>query len=339
MRRILVFLAVLMLSAPFTAAAATKQEPVRKVESFDFLIDYSSSMSGKFRKLENVFKQINDEIPELEYPQSGIHSFSPEGEIYAFEPYTRKKYAEGIDKTVKNYPSGKNYSVGQGFDHFDPMFSDMLRKGAVIVMTDGDYGKARDSVNEAKIFYLTQPGMCLHFVSFATTQKGQDVIDEMSSISDCSVSVKADDLADNNDKTKDFVRRVFYDTVEREEDPVIDFFVFSLPFAFDSAQLDERTAKVAQAVADRMKKQPEYMLKIDGYTCTLGKYDYNINLSQRRADAVRNYIINAGVEAHRVVAEGRGPNNPRYDNRTAEGRSLNRRVEFTFTLPENMKKQ
>ncbi|MDL2285601.1 OmpA family protein, partial [Desulfovibrio sp. OttesenSCG-928-F07] len=326
MYRILAIFTALVLCLSITTVAVAKEEPVRKIESFDFLIDYSKTMSGrKFDKLGKVFKQINDEIPELEYPQAGIHSFSPETELYPFEVYKRDSYAEGIDKTIDNFAAGKNFSAGQGFDHYDPMFADMLRKGAVIVMTDGDYGKARDSVNEAKIVYLTQPGLCIHFISFASSDAHQKVIDDMASISDCSVSVKADDLLDNNDATKDFVRRVFYDVVEHE-DPVIDFFVFSLPFAFDSDQLDERTAKVAQAVADRMKAQPAYMLKIDGYTCTLGKYQYNVNLSQRRANSVRNYIINAGVEAHRITAEGHGPDNPRYDNNTAEGRSLNRRV-------------
>lgn len=335
MRRTSIFMMLIVLSFAAYGVANAAEELTRAVESFDFFIDGSSSMSEG--NLGKVLRQVNDKIPELGYPESGIHTFAPESMVLDFELYSRSRFADGIDKIMNKFPDGKNTSLGKGFDFYGPMYSDMLRKGAVIVFTDGSYGSGRDSLNEAKIFYLTQPDMCLHFVSFAKSDKAQQLINDMSSISECTVSVLATDLIDNTENVEDFVRRVFYDARE-VPDPVIDFVMLSIPFGFDSAALDENTAKVADAVVERLKSQPNLHLKIEGFTCILGPVAYNLDLSKRRAASVKNYIVNAGVEPSRIETGGFGIDMPRYDNNTREGRSLNRRVEFTFFVPEDANK-
>lgn len=339
MRRIFILTSAVMLACLLAASAFAAEEAVRSIESFDFFIETASGMRGdEGGSLDKTLRQINDKIPDLGYPEAGMHTFSPENTILELKPYDRAVFSNGIDKLIKEWPGKGNTSLGKGFDNYGPMYSDMLRKGAVIVFTDGDYGDGRDSLNEAKIFYLTQPQMCLHFVSFASSEKAQKLIDEMAAINSCSVSVVAKELVDNEANTEDFVRRVFYDAVEIE-DPIIDFVMLSIPFGFDSDKLDENTAKVAEALAERLKAQPEYYLKIEGYTCSIGPKEYNLDLSKRRAASVKNYIVNTGVEPSRIVTDGLGVENPRYDNGTREGRSLNRRVEFTFFLPDEAKKQ
>ena len=77
-----------------------------------------------------------------------------------------------------------------------------------------------------------------------------------------------------------------------------------------------------------MKNHPELNLIIEGHTDSVGKDAYNQKLSQRRADAIRKYIIEKfGVEANRLTAKGYGESRPIYDNRVAVGRAKNRRVE------------
>ena len=338
MCRTSIFIMLIVLSFTAFTTANAAETLTRSVESFDFFIDGSSSMRGD--NLGKVLRQVNNKIPELGYPESGIHTFAPESMVLDFEVYSRSRFADGIDELMNEFPGGKNTSLGKGFDFYGPVYSDMLRKGAVIVFTDGDYGSGRDSLNEAKIFYLTQPEMCLHFVSFARNDTAQKLIDDMSAISACTVSVKASDLIDNDAGTEDFVRRVFYDgspegaAAKSAEAPVIDFVMLSIPFGFDSAALDENTAKVADAVVERLKAQPDLHLKIEGFTCTIGPVAYNLELSKRRAESVKNYIVNAGIEPSRIETGGLGVEFPRYDNNTREGRSLNRRVEFTFFVPE-----
>ena len=69
-------------------------------------------------------------------------------------------------------------------------------------------------------------------------------------------------------------------------------------------------------------------VSIEGYTDSKGSQSRNIDLSQRRAEAVRTYLISRGLPADRVVAKGMGPDRPIADNANAEGRANNRRVEI-----------
>lgn len=84
-------------------------------------------------------------------------------------------------------------------------------------------------------------------------------------------------------------------------------------------------------VADFMKSYPSAKAEIEGHTDNVGSKALNMGLSQRRADSVRNYLINQfGIDASRLTAKGYGPDKPVADNQTVEGRAKNRRVIATF---------
>ena len=87
-------------------------------------------------------------------------------------------------------------------------------------------------------------------------------------------------------------------------------------------------------IADILKANPEYTVAINGYTDNVGDEDKNLVLSENRAAAVRNYLINKGVESERMTSKGYGEANPRADNSTAAGRAQNRRVEFIVNVVE-----
>jgi outer membrane protein OmpA-like peptidoglycan-associated protein len=77
-----------------------------------------------------------------------------------------------------------------------------------------------------------------------------------------------------------------------------------------------------------MKDNPEYNLSINGHTDSAGDDAVNLDLSQRRADAVVKYLTKKGIEAARMTSKGFGETMPVADNDTAAGRAKNRRVEF-----------
>ena len=80
-----------------------------------------------------------------------------------------------------------------------------------------------------------------------------------------------------------------------------------------------------------MQDVPTLKIELSGHTDNVGNYEYNLNLSQRRANAVQSYLISRGVDKTRVLAVGYGESKPVDSNDTFEGRANNRRTEFEIT--------
>jgi outer membrane protein OmpA-like peptidoglycan-associated protein len=97
-------------------------------------------------------------------------------------------------------------------------------------------------------------------------------------------------------------------------------------FAHNSADLTSSSDAVLDQLADGLKKHPRLRVEIQGHTDSTGAAAYNMKLSQKRADAVRSYLVNAGVDPTQLVARGYGASQPFTSNATAEGRARNRRV-------------
>jgi OmpA-OmpF porin, OOP family len=92
--------------------------------------------------------------------------------------------------------------------------------------------------------------------------------------------------------------------------------------------LSEDSRKLLDEAATILQKYPDVKMLIEGYTDDVGNADFNRLLSEHRANAVRDYLIARGIEPPRLVAVGRGEENPIASNATPYGRSLNRRIEF-----------
>ena len=101
-----------------------------------------------------------------------------------------------------------------------------------------------------------------------------------------------------------------------------------ISFKSGAATIAPKSFPTLREAAQVLKKYEEVRLEIQGYTDNLGDVEKNVRLSQRRAEAVRAYLIKRGVDGSRLVARGFGPANPRADNSTREGQAKNRRVEF-----------
>ena len=77
-----------------------------------------------------------------------------------------------------------------------------------------------------------------------------------------------------------------------------------------------------------LENNPGLNIEIQGYTDSTGAENYNLMLSQKRADSVMDFLVNRGIDPGRLSAKGYGSANPVASNDTAEGRAKNRRVEF-----------
>ena len=103
-------------------------------------------------------------------------------------------------------------------------------------------------------------------------------------------------------------------------------------FDFDSDKIKEENYSGLNIVANFLKENPNVSVKVEGHTDNIGSKEYNQNLSERRAQAIANYLIDKGVEKERVTTEGFGFSRPIASNDTAEGRAQNRRTELKFTV-------
>ncbi len=87
---------------------------------------------------------------------------------------------------------------------------------------------------------------------------------------------------------------------------------------------------VLDEIVQVLKDNPGIRLRIEGHTDSIGSAAYNLRLSQKRANAVRNYLISKGIDPNRLEAVGYGESRPIAPNTTPEGRAKNRRVEFVI---------
>lgn len=99
-------------------------------------------------------------------------------------------------------------------------------------------------------------------------------------------------------------------------------------FASGSAKLTAGSQITLDKVVRTLKENPDIEVEIRGYTDNTGNYEKNVKLSQARADAVKVYLIENGIDAARIKTKGFGPEDPIAPNDTKEGRAKNRRIEF-----------
>ena len=107
-------------------------------------------------------------------------------------------------------------------------------------------------------------------------------------------------------------------------------------FDFNSSNLTSTAKSNIDKLAEVLKNNPDTNINVYGYTDSKGSDDYNLALSEKRANAVIDYLVAKGIAKSRLFAMGRGEQDPIASNDTDAGRAKNRRVEFAITANEKM---
>jgi outer membrane protein OmpA-like peptidoglycan-associated protein len=114
-----------------------------------------------------------------------------------------------------------------------------------------------------------------------------------------------------------------------DERPIEEKFILQgCNFETGSAAITPDSYALLDKVVKSLKAYPEVRVEVAGHTDDVGKDDFNLGLSQRRAESVKQYLVNAGISADRIVAKGYGETSPIATNGTPAGRAENRRIEF-----------
>ena len=311
--RFLVLAAALVLSYA-VAAAAAPVNCTKKIESFDFVVDYSGSMMMKNTKLKkdkilvakDIMHRINADIPNQQF-NAGLHTISPNGTILAHGPWERSTMDRAIDKLKSNFDVfGRMTYMGDSLSKYQSFLSSMKRDAALILFTDGGNNSGVDFVEVARQIYAQQRNLTI-----------------LNPNAQC---VRAEDLAKSDADLERFVIAVFCGQQQKTESVIV---LRGVNFAFDSYALDAKAQGILNEAAAIIKENPGKRITLRGWTDSKGSDRYNAKLSQNRANSVKSYLATQGVPASRMAAIGAGKSF-KYDNSTEEGRYMNRRTEVSF---------
>jgi outer membrane protein OmpA-like peptidoglycan-associated protein len=127
--------------------------------------------------------------------------------------------------------------------------------------------------------------------------------------------------------------------IERVGEGIKITFREGIQFALNSAELSETSKTNLTELAETLKKYDDTNILIEGHTDVTGTREYNMTLSDKRAESVADYLRELGVAGKRLTTEGYGPDQPVADNDSDYGRQQNRRVEVAIFANEKLKKK
>ncbi|MBD0404453.1 OmpA family protein [Flammeovirga sp. EKP202] len=132
-----------------------------------------------------------------------------------------------------------------------------------------------------------------------------------------------------------FSQKVYVDSLQKDYTIYLDPIELNHNIALENIFFDTNSSKINKTSFNELanilrflKVNANVVIQIEGYTDNTGDYDINMMLSQKRADAIVNYLIEAGISKERLVSKGFGEEHPIADNTTSEGKAKNRRTEF-----------
>ncbi len=334
-RRTQILMGILALTLLF-GVTTVDAKMVPKIDNFIYLVDQSGSMymrhqeCGEIRKMalaKQLLFAMNELIPELGYKGS-LYLFAPFQPIVTPEVYSRAKFAAGI-KQIKDDQEifGRLTPMGLDIDSLDAVLASLPGKTAIIVISDGWSNIGPDPVGEARKLYAKYPNICIHVVALADRKEGKETLTALNKLNGC--SIYANGCALLKDGLPQWVRDVFYDeTAEAASMMKESMILRGIHFDFNKYDIKPEWAVVLDEAASTLRAQPSIDVVVEGHTDGVGSVPYNQVLSEKRAAAVKKYLIKKGVSPMRINSEGFGKLKPIADNNTDEGRAMNRRVEI-----------
>lgn len=331
----------------------------QKADNFLIILDASGSMRDTYDgrvKLElakDTLCLMSQTIPGLKL-DGGLRVFGGKlcpftkrtDLVYGLESFAGSKF-EGALKDIKKAsgPSPMDLAITAAIDDLDAC------KGNIAVIIIGDADNMDDSPVKAAYNLKTRFGdrVCIYSILVGDDPGGKSLMEKLVNAGACGFLVNADSLATSQDMAN-FVKKVFFEIPggpDADNDGVADsidkcpktpagaivnhlgcWVLEGICFDTDKAIVNKAAYPVLDQVVIVLKQNPNLEIVIEGHTDSTGPEVLNQPLSEKRAEAVKQYFVEKGVDAKALSAVGLGEASPIAPNKTAKGRAENRRVEL-----------
>lgn len=322
-----------------------------KVDSFYVVMDASSSMNEpykgnvhtgypKFDIEKDLLDRMNRTLPAMDI-MSGMTAFglhpkvSDQLAINVFGPetYSEQRFADGLARVST---AGGTTPMALGIDEAGSMLEGTRGDAALIVFGDGQQ-TSYDAVSSAQALKNKYGDrFCIYSVWIGDEPEGKALMDKLADVGECGFSTTADEIM-SADGMADFVEQVFLAKGKARPKPPppppapapqITWVLSDVNFDFNKWDLRQDAKQTLDRDIQILKENPQLRVEIQGHTDSIGNEAYNQQLSEKRAESVKNYLIQQGISRDRLTSKGYGESRPRFPNDTEENRFRNRRVEM-----------
>jgi OOP family OmpA-OmpF porin len=331
------------------------EEVVKVADNFIVLFDASGSMQDQYKftgqKKIELAKQIYEartaRLPDLDW-NAGLYLYTPWKSFYEMQPFKKEAYIEALDQLAAHKPSirykNQPTPLGDAIKNLDPILAKLSGETAVFIFSDGQF-----TLSQPKIWPVaaarqiaSQHDVCFYIISSAQTPKSEKLVNNLASVNTCSRAFSFDAVLSRPEYTTAALYMVRDRAIVETEliSKVVGVELDNILFDYNSTGIRSEYHDELDALAKYLEKNPEAYVVLEGFADSTGDPKYNLDLSRRRAESVKNYLMQreifsaaeaniSAVAEKRLVTLWYGKDLPVASNDTAEGRQLNRRVRLT----------
>ena len=331
------------------------EEVVKVADNFIVLFDASGSMQDQYgytgQKKVELAKQIYEvrmaRLPDLDW-NTGLYLYTPWKSFYEMQPFNKEAYVEALDQLAAYKPTlrykNQPTPLGDAIKNLDPILAKLSGETAVFIFSDGQF-----TLSQPKIWPVaaaremaSKHDVCFYIISSAQTPKSEKLVHDIASVNTCSRVFSFDAVLSRPEYTTAALYMVRDRAIVETEliSIVVGVELNNILFDYNRTDIRSKYDDELDALAKYLEKNPEAYVVLEGFADSTGDPIYNLDLSRRRAESVKNYLMereifsaaeaNIGAIAEkRLVTLWYGKDLPVASNDTAEGRQLNRRVRLT----------
>ena len=323
---------------------------------------------SKFKIAQEYLSALNQTLPEFNY-NATLRTFGNIANVpdkmtllvYGPTKYSTEAFESAL-KSVKGPGGTSSFPLAQAIAATENDLKSARGSTAIIILSDGEDMDQRPVEAAQSLKAQLGERVCIYTIHVGDDPAGAKQLERIAQASVCGFPVT---IVGHKTKSTmgDLVERIFLTKVEKpapkpapvakpmdsDKDGVPDnldqcpntplgatvdargcwTYAAKVLFDINSAEVKSEAYPMLTEAVQILKKNPNLQVEIDGHADSTGAPEYNMALSEKRAQAVKDFFVTRGIDAERLTTKGFGITKPAASNKTKEGRAKNRRVELT----------